>query len=526
MVARPMGTEPAVSDGLNPSLPDLYNGYVITDGSTYGPQMPWYMSHYCDSMFPGSDVQDPVCYADYFSPMNSGFNAANGNGLADKWPRSVPWSVYPTALAPPAPGNHCAWGVTKCTMVLATFPFTALQSNPNLLQAPQYNNFLLTWFNNALGNFPADVGPLDLQHHFPWNGQPVSWETFLYPQGAQNPFLGQYLTTPPQTSSPSPCTMDVNGTGNPLCANTGNVMASLYLYPRQCTLGDLASGNVSRLRQCSLNYELHHNGYLSQWTPDYWQEFADAGMRANQYGRTSFLFAGVPGMQMPVSFYKDPMSGSGLNIYGRFTTRASSACILPIANVADVKACTFHGRNYTDKEFYHTLLMTNHMESDPAQFAEGIRGKTLWHNEYRTQRMYESLRALHRRTNFLPCSSPRHSTPTIGARAVPQQHLRRLPRAQRQRRADQHGRHARQGAQEFMTQTTYTPYDGQGLHLHRGDPAHEARVLRPEARYDAAWMRRATPSRSSFAAGRAQQAAADAGADGPLLQQRDHEFLR
>ena len=28
--------------------------------------------------------------------------------------------------------------------------------------------------------------------------------------------------------------------------------------------------------------------------------------RANQYGRTTFLFAGVPGMQMPVSFYKDP----------------------------------------------------------------------------------------------------------------------------------------------------------------------------------------------------------------------------
>ena len=26
-------------------------------------------------------------------------------------------------------------------------------------------------------------------------------------------------------------------------------------------------------------------------------------MIANQYGRTSFLFAGVPGMQMPVSFY-------------------------------------------------------------------------------------------------------------------------------------------------------------------------------------------------------------------------------
>ena len=32
-------------------------------------------------------------------------------------------------------------------------------------------------------------------------------------------------------------------------------------------------------------------------------------MRGNQYGRTSFLFAGVPGMQLPVSFQKVGYSG-------------------------------------------------------------------------------------------------------------------------------------------------------------------------------------------------------------------------
>ncbi len=36
------------------------------------------------------------------------------------------------------------------------------------------------------------------------------------------------------------------------------------------------------------------------------------------------------------------------------------------------------------------MLMSNHMESDPSQFADGIRGKVLWHDEYRTQKMYEA----------------------------------------------------------------------------------------------------------------------------------------
>jgi hypothetical protein len=54
---RPFGTEPQ-RDPYNA----YYGGYVITDGSTYAPQMPWYMAHYCDSRFPAnvSDVQDPV----------------------------------------------------------------------------------------------------------------------------------------------------------------------------------------------------------------------------------------------------------------------------------------------------------------------------------------------------------------------------------------------------------------------------------------------------------------------------------
>ena len=67
----------------------VYGGFYITDGSTYAPQMLWEMSHYCDSKFALGDMQDPVCYGDYFSPMNDGFHLLAGTGVPD-WPRSSP----------------------------------------------------------------------------------------------------------------------------------------------------------------------------------------------------------------------------------------------------------------------------------------------------------------------------------------------------------------------------------------------------------------------------------------------------
>jgi CxxC motif-containing protein (DUF1111 family) len=382
LAPRTFGKEP-------PNADLLYGGYVITDGSTYAPQMPWYMAHYCDSQFTGSppkDVQDPVCYGDYLSPMNSGFNAF-GKGALD-WPRSVPWSIYPATAT--GPNNHCMEDLTTCTMVLAAFNLREVQQdvgNPGF-QYQKYNQFLFTWFNDALKNFATDFSLAQRQHHFPWNGAPVSWETFVYPQAVQNPFQGEfdYLQTSPAFEDG--CDVTLNGpTLQPprTCNNTPVLRASPLVYPRQCTLADLAAGNAARLRACGLNYELHHNGFRDQWQSSYWEDW----MIGNQYGRTSFLFAGVPGMQMPVSFYKDPDSASGLSLYEQVHNASLFSLYLPIANEADTRRA-FPGRNYTDIEFYHTLLMSNHMESDPAQFAEGIRGKVLWHNEYRTQKMYES----------------------------------------------------------------------------------------------------------------------------------------
>ena len=271
---------------------------------------------------------------------------------------------------------------------MAGFDLSPVPSTYTNLQYWKYNDLLFQWFNGALTNFPNDFSKADLQRHFPWSGTAVTWDTFLYPQAVNNPFLGQFTFTQTAPAVPLNCDVTLTGPTNPNCQNTAFVRASTYLYPRQCTLADLA-GNVARLRQCGLNYELHHNGYLDQWPLSFWADLNAAGMLANQYGRTSFLFAGVSGMQLPVSFYKDPSSASGLSVYEQVYNASIFSLYLPIANEADVKNA-FHGRNYTDTEFYHTLLMSNHMESDPPEFAEGIRGKVLWHNEYRTQKMYEA----------------------------------------------------------------------------------------------------------------------------------------
>jgi hypothetical protein len=90
LLPRPFGTEPAVPDGLVPSLPLLYNGYVITDGSTYAPS---------DALVYGAllrfalqpsvpDVQDPVCLVTTF-PMNNGFQFPATPTLP-QWPRAQP----------------------------------------------------------------------------------------------------------------------------------------------------------------------------------------------------------------------------------------------------------------------------------------------------------------------------------------------------------------------------------------------------------------------------------------------------
>lgn len=381
-----------------------YGGFQITDGTTYAPQMLWEMSHYCDSKFRQGDIQDPVCYGDYFSPMNDGFNPLPGTRI-DDWPRTAPWSVFPAGAAP-EPINHCKPGETKCVMVLGRLLMGEVPKDPANLQYGKYNDLLLGWFNNALAAFPAELGAPEIQKHFPWSGNPVTWDSFIYPRAVLNPFLGSYTPTSKPTAGAFASGCDTGLTGALLndrpaqqgeCTDAPHYQAAGYGYPLRCTLDDLASAeagsttSADRLRQCGVDYEIHPNGWFAQWPPDYQKIVRGAPFNylSNQYGRTSFLFGGVPGMQMPVSFYKDPTSGSGMSIYEQVHNASIFSLYLPIANLADVKGA-MEGRQYTDTAFYHTLLMTNHMEFDPEAFADGIRGKVLWHNEYRMQPMYEA----------------------------------------------------------------------------------------------------------------------------------------
>jgi CxxC motif-containing protein (DUF1111 family) len=430
---RPIGFEPPACPSTNPPPNCIsaayYGGFVLTDGSTYAPQMPWYMSHYCDSLFPPgtNDVQDPACYADYLSPMNDGFNTT-GTGQSS-WPNNAaPWSVFPSN----GPQNHCAPGsstsppLTTCTFVMAGFdldPVSSVGPGQSPFQYQKYNQNLFAWFNNALAQFPTNLGTNDTLRHFPWTGTQVSWATDLYPQAVLNPFMGQFTYTQTAPGVPaSGCDVGFNGPtpSNP-CAGTGagsmtqtaQQRADHFLYPRKCSLSDLAGLNATKLRQCGVNYEIHPNGWLEQWPNSYWPAINTAGMAiTNQYGRTSFLFAGVPGMQLPVSFYKNN-SPSGLSIYEQIHNSTLFSLYLPIANEADVNMA-YPGRNYSDGnyEFYHDLLMSNHMESAPPDFAEGIRGKVLWHNEYRSQKMYFAFASQNLATQFPTMTFPASFNPT------------------------------------------------------------------------------------------------------------------
>ena len=399
---QPFGKEPAKQDHLTPSTPSDYGGFVITDGSTYAPQMPWYMTHSCQAGFtnPDIDMQDPVCYADYFSPMNNGFNVLPSLDFKT-WPKSQPWSVYPYDER-----NHCVGddqGKTDtCTVVMAAFDLKRLEENAADFQYKVYNENLFTWFNNSLKKFKDQSSALELQRRFPWNGEPVTWKEFVYPQAKLSPFLGTFIAVKTAEAVSGPDCNNVSPSGPPTslrCTQTDQYRATTYLYPRQCDLGDLAGGDIDRLRKCGLNYEVHPNGFLAQLQKSYWQDFANAGMRGNQYGRTSFLFAGVPGMQLPVSFHK--VGDSGLTIYEQVYNSSIFSLFLPIANVADRKG-GFPGRPYSDTPFYHTLLMSNHMEAEPELFAQGIRGKVLWHNEYRTEKMYQGYTFGNPKANFPP----------------------------------------------------------------------------------------------------------------------------
>ena len=244
-------------------------------------------------------------------------------------------------------------------------------------------------------------------------------------------------------------------------------------------------------------------------------------------------------MQLPVSFYKDPACDSRVNlclsIYEQVHNASIFSLFLPAANVADVTRA-MGGRNYGDTGFYHTLLMSNHMESDPEQFADGIRGKVLWHNEYRMEPMYDARNAqVHlaqgpdvpgrlrpAEVQVRPRRRPRSTTtPATAATCATAAACRSTPRASSTRRM----------TKEFMagqrpTSRTPTAESAKDYTFTGHDPTDEARVLRPAARSRAPELVELLGAPQRFDDGPRRTRRVTRHDQRPLLQQQDHELLR
>jgi hypothetical protein len=102
-----------------------------------------------------------------------------------------------------------------------------------------------------------------------------------------------------------------------------------------------------------------------------------------------FLYAGLPEQHVPVSFEQ---LSDGTSIHDKVYSGSIYVQYLPMVNPADrtlmIDAYPSLGKNYADN-FWHAFFMSNHMNQDPGHFIRGIRGRTLWHNEYRSNLMYQ-----------------------------------------------------------------------------------------------------------------------------------------
>ncbi|MDX1408333.1 MAG: di-heme oxidoredictase family protein, partial [Saprospiraceae bacterium] len=124
------------------------------------------------------------------------------------------------------------------------------------------------------------------------------------------------------------------------------------------------------------------------------------GLDANQYGRTMFLYAGLPEQHLAVSFraLDELRDGNGnvlvesMSIHDKVHSGSIYIQYLPMLNSADLSIHS--GKNYTD-DFWHAFFMSNHMNQTPGHFIRGIRGRTLWHNEYRSNKLYQSVKDRH-----------------------------------------------------------------------------------------------------------------------------------
>lgn len=388
-------------------------GFAISEATVFAPWRPWYMGHYCG--YGVTSVSDSVCYESYFTSQLQAYTPKQLLWPNDRAALFFPSQNYTSEKAPVV-GDYCLTGEDKCTMYLAKVDWTKGAQGPKVTGCDKLlgKEICDAWptqdlqieinektarldenFNAALGLF-KDVG------RFPWGNSNIPT---IGSKGAtipKAPYLGYYDLV---LSEQRPSDWKAKNAHN-------RFQAAHYVFPKQCIEddfvgarhGDLAS--IDKLKECAVNYELHYSGFFEQWDSlfkpdadkdDVFDIMRDllTGLPANQYGRTMFLMAGLPEQKIAVPFLFDEQergntaegrnNTESLSLYDKVYGSSIYTQYLPMVNPADNSAQVLqsYGNN-----MWHSFFMSNHMNQSPEHFIRGIRGRTLWHNEWRSNLMF------------------------------------------------------------------------------------------------------------------------------------------
>jgi len=376
-----------------PGPPSL--GFAITESTIFAPWRPWYMGHFCG--VEKARVDNSVCYDDYFTTQLQASGAGVANWLTDRPALFVPrqdQGIFRIFCQ-----RQDQEPTTPCSMFLGKVDWDKQATGPKVPDpactpappTPEGGTFatceqeierkttdLDKQFNDAITHY-VDVG------RYPWN---ESRKADLSTDIPHNPFIGFYELTRTELGAQE------------AVPRSTRFNASRYVLPKQCTkmnfLGARSgtASDITALKNCALNFEIHSSGFHEIWRHLFdggvenfaaVQEIDKAvpGSSANQYGRTMFLYAGIGEQKIPVSF---EALADGQSIHDKTYGSSIYTQYLPLVNPADQ---TLVERSYTE-EFWHAFFMSNHMNQTPDHFIRGIRGRTLWHNEYRSLQMYLS----------------------------------------------------------------------------------------------------------------------------------------
>jgi CxxC motif-containing protein (DUF1111 family) len=378
-----------------PSIPSL--GFGFTEATIFAPWRNWYTGHYCARRT--DSIITSVCYDDYFTTQLVAAIGENQN-----WLRDGPAMFWPRGTEPGFE-KYCASGEDTCAMYLGKVDWLADASKWSLagcwepgdpmredlgmlcdMQLEENTRYLTDNFFASLAEF-EDVG------RYPWSEGSIP----LPFDQEHNPFIGFYELQP-----------SIRENASTLLFKSPN-----YVLPKECTKEDYRSARqgqaagIARLRECAVNFEIHTSGFHEIWRSLYSDDgtlpLSDAailditraikGLSANQYGRTMFLYAGVPEQHVAVSF--DSLEDA-VSIHDKVYGGSLYIQYLPMVNPADRtlyvddKDPTNTRKNYKD-DFWHAFFMSNHMNQTPDHFIRGIRGRTLWHNEFRSNKLYQSV---------------------------------------------------------------------------------------------------------------------------------------